>query len=82
MVHYRKIETEMAIYLWGVTIKIPLYILVLDNFYGVKPVPMKDLWFTHLLNFLKNYNPELVGRSPSRLLKWHMNENSVLHVIQ
>jgi len=62
MVPYRKIETEMAIYLRGVTIKIPLYILVSENFYGenfefpfvlkVKPAPMKDLWFTYLLRKL------------------------------
>lgn len=58
MVYYRKTETEMAIYLQRVTIKIPLYTLVLQNFYGenfefsfvlkVKPTPMKDLRFTHL----------------------------------
>ena len=62
MVPYRKIETEMAIYLRGVTIKIPLYILVSENFYGenfefpfvlkVKPAPMKDLWFTYFLRKL------------------------------
>lgn len=57
MVHYRKIETEMGIYLRGVSIKIPLYILVSENFYSenfefpfvlkVKPTPMKDVWFTY-----------------------------------
>lgn len=52
----------MAIYLRGVSIKIPLYILVSENFYSenfefpfvlkVKPAPMKDVWFTYLLRKL------------------------------